>query len=252
MATVGTEQEASYLRRALELAEGGRGRVSPNPLVGAVLVRDGEVIGEGFHARARRPARRARGDRGLPRPRRRPGRLDHLRDPRALRPHGPPAALHRGDPRGRDLPRRLRVRGPDRQGLGPRAGDAPRRWRRGRARRRLGGERRPASQPALPQARPHRPPARHLQGGDVARRPRRVPDRRLTLDLERREPRARPPLARRVRRRRRRHRHGARRRPAADRPDRGRRAASPPGSSSTPAPGCRSNPRWSTRSTRRR
>jgi diaminohydroxyphosphoribosylaminopyrimidine deaminase/5-amino-6-(5-phosphoribosylamino)uracil reductase len=32
------------------LAEGGRGRVSPNPLVGAVLVRDGEVIGEGFHA----------------------------------------------------------------------------------------------------------------------------------------------------------------------------------------------------------
>ncbi|HEX5820917.1 MAG TPA: bifunctional diaminohydroxyphosphoribosylaminopyrimidine deaminase/5-amino-6-(5-phosphoribosylamino)uracil reductase RibD [Solirubrobacterales bacterium] len=50
MATVSTEQEAAYLRRALELAEGGRGRVSPNPLVGAVIVRDGEVIGEGFHA----------------------------------------------------------------------------------------------------------------------------------------------------------------------------------------------------------
>jgi diaminohydroxyphosphoribosylaminopyrimidine deaminase/5-amino-6-(5-phosphoribosylamino)uracil reductase len=50
MATVSTEQEASYLRRALKLAEGGRGRVSPNPLVGAVLVRDGEVVGEGFHA----------------------------------------------------------------------------------------------------------------------------------------------------------------------------------------------------------
>jgi diaminohydroxyphosphoribosylaminopyrimidine deaminase / 5-amino-6-(5-phosphoribosylamino)uracil reductase len=48
--TVGTEKEASYLRRALELAEGGRGRVSPNPLVGAVIVRDGEMIGEGFHA----------------------------------------------------------------------------------------------------------------------------------------------------------------------------------------------------------
>jgi diaminohydroxyphosphoribosylaminopyrimidine deaminase / 5-amino-6-(5-phosphoribosylamino)uracil reductase len=48
--TVGTEQEASYLRRALELAEGGRGRVSPNPLVGAVLVRHDSVIGEGFHA----------------------------------------------------------------------------------------------------------------------------------------------------------------------------------------------------------
>ncbi len=39
-----------HLRRALELAEGGRGRVSPNPLVGAILVRDGETIGEGFHA----------------------------------------------------------------------------------------------------------------------------------------------------------------------------------------------------------
>jgi diaminohydroxyphosphoribosylaminopyrimidine deaminase / 5-amino-6-(5-phosphoribosylamino)uracil reductase len=38
------------MRRALELAERGRGRVSPNPLVGAVVVRDGEVIGEGFHA----------------------------------------------------------------------------------------------------------------------------------------------------------------------------------------------------------
>jgi diaminohydroxyphosphoribosylaminopyrimidine deaminase / 5-amino-6-(5-phosphoribosylamino)uracil reductase len=44
----GTDQ--AHLRRALELAEGGRGRVSPNPLVGAVVVRDGEVLGEGFHA----------------------------------------------------------------------------------------------------------------------------------------------------------------------------------------------------------
>jgi diaminohydroxyphosphoribosylaminopyrimidine deaminase / 5-amino-6-(5-phosphoribosylamino)uracil reductase len=50
MATLSTEQEASHLRRALELAEGGRGRVSPNPLVGAVLVGDDGVIGEGFHA----------------------------------------------------------------------------------------------------------------------------------------------------------------------------------------------------------
>ena len=50
IATVSTEQDASHLRRALELAEGGRGYVSPNPMVGAVLVRDGDVIGEGFHA----------------------------------------------------------------------------------------------------------------------------------------------------------------------------------------------------------
>ncbi|MFP4058331.1 MAG: bifunctional diaminohydroxyphosphoribosylaminopyrimidine deaminase/5-amino-6-(5-phosphoribosylamino)uracil reductase RibD [Candidatus Brocadiia bacterium] len=37
--------------RALELAEQGRGCVEPNPLVGAVLVRQGRIVGEGFHAR---------------------------------------------------------------------------------------------------------------------------------------------------------------------------------------------------------
>ena len=37
------------MRRALELAERGWGRVSPNPLVGCVLVRDGLVVGEGWH-----------------------------------------------------------------------------------------------------------------------------------------------------------------------------------------------------------
>jgi diaminohydroxyphosphoribosylaminopyrimidine deaminase / 5-amino-6-(5-phosphoribosylamino)uracil reductase len=50
LATVDTELQEAHMRRALELAEGGRGRVSPNPLVGAVLARDEEVIGEGFHA----------------------------------------------------------------------------------------------------------------------------------------------------------------------------------------------------------
>ena len=37
------------MRRALELAERGRGYVEPNPLVGAVIVRDGQVVGEGWH-----------------------------------------------------------------------------------------------------------------------------------------------------------------------------------------------------------
>ncbi len=45
-----TAEDRAHLKRALELAESGRGRVTPNPLVGAVVVRDGEVIGEGFHA----------------------------------------------------------------------------------------------------------------------------------------------------------------------------------------------------------
>jgi diaminohydroxyphosphoribosylaminopyrimidine deaminase / 5-amino-6-(5-phosphoribosylamino)uracil reductase len=48
--SVSTEQDAPHLRRALDLAEGGRGRVSPNPLVGALLARGDRVIGEGFHA----------------------------------------------------------------------------------------------------------------------------------------------------------------------------------------------------------
>jgi diaminohydroxyphosphoribosylaminopyrimidine deaminase/5-amino-6-(5-phosphoribosylamino)uracil reductase len=42
------------MERAVALAEGGRGRVSPNPMVGAVLVRDGRVVGEGFHRAAGR------------------------------------------------------------------------------------------------------------------------------------------------------------------------------------------------------
>ena len=46
-----TDTDALFLARAIELAEGGRGHVSPNPLVGALVVRDGEVLGEGFHAR---------------------------------------------------------------------------------------------------------------------------------------------------------------------------------------------------------
>ncbi len=41
----------SWMQRALELAERGRGHVEPNPLVGAVVVRDGVLVGEGWHQR---------------------------------------------------------------------------------------------------------------------------------------------------------------------------------------------------------
>src|SRR5690242_3300722 len=40
-----------WMRRALDLAECGRGWVEPNPLVGAVIVRDGRMVGEGWHRR---------------------------------------------------------------------------------------------------------------------------------------------------------------------------------------------------------
>ena len=43
------QTDKAHLARAIELAEGGRGRTSPNPLVGAVVVKDGAVLGEGFH-----------------------------------------------------------------------------------------------------------------------------------------------------------------------------------------------------------
>ena len=46
-----TSDDARYMRRALALAERGWGQTAPNPMVGAVVVRDGEIVGEGFHAR---------------------------------------------------------------------------------------------------------------------------------------------------------------------------------------------------------
>ena len=44
-----TDTDREHLARAIELAERGFGRTSPNPVVGAVVVRDGEVVGEGWH-----------------------------------------------------------------------------------------------------------------------------------------------------------------------------------------------------------
>ena len=47
---IGAEATERFMRRAIELAERGRGLTSPNPMVGAVVVApDGEVVGEGFH-----------------------------------------------------------------------------------------------------------------------------------------------------------------------------------------------------------
>lgn len=43
--------DEGFMRRALRLARKGAGRVSPNPLVGAVIVKNGRIIGEGWHQR---------------------------------------------------------------------------------------------------------------------------------------------------------------------------------------------------------
>ena len=43
--------EEKYMRRAIELAKKGEGWTSPNPMVGAVIVKNGRIIGEGWHER---------------------------------------------------------------------------------------------------------------------------------------------------------------------------------------------------------
>ncbi|HEV8671436.1 MAG TPA: bifunctional diaminohydroxyphosphoribosylaminopyrimidine deaminase/5-amino-6-(5-phosphoribosylamino)uracil reductase RibD [Candidatus Limnocylindria bacterium] len=50
-----TDDDTRYMRRALRLAARAAGRTSPNPMVGAVVVRDGEIVGEGYHHAAGEP-----------------------------------------------------------------------------------------------------------------------------------------------------------------------------------------------------
>src|SRR3954469_295440 len=45
------DDDRAYMRRALDLARRGWGQTAPNPMVGAVVVRDGTIVGEGFHER---------------------------------------------------------------------------------------------------------------------------------------------------------------------------------------------------------
>src|SRR5438067_7363056 len=61
-------EHQAFMRRALDLARNGWGQTAPNPMVGAVVVRDGHIVGEGFHVRYGEPhaevvALRAAGDR---------------------------------------------------------------------------------------------------------------------------------------------------------------------------------------------
>jgi len=48
-------EDEKWMKKALRLAKRGRGRTSPNPMVGAVLVKKGRVIGEGYHQKAGEP-----------------------------------------------------------------------------------------------------------------------------------------------------------------------------------------------------
>lgn len=49
-----TAQDVVYMQMALELAEKGQFTTTPNPSVGCVLVKDGIIVGRGFHVKAGR------------------------------------------------------------------------------------------------------------------------------------------------------------------------------------------------------
>ena len=49
------DRDAFYMRRACRLAERALGNTTPNPIVGAVIVKDGVILGEGFHTKAGNP-----------------------------------------------------------------------------------------------------------------------------------------------------------------------------------------------------
>ena len=42
-------EDIQFMQQAIALAKKGKGHVNPNPLVGAVLVKDGTIIGKGYH-----------------------------------------------------------------------------------------------------------------------------------------------------------------------------------------------------------
>lgn len=52
---VGTPFDRAMMQRCIQLARRALGRTTPNPLVGSVIVRDGEIVGEGFHPAAGQP-----------------------------------------------------------------------------------------------------------------------------------------------------------------------------------------------------
>ena len=83
-----------YMRQALALARLAQGQVSPNPAVGALIVKDGEIVGQGYtqppgSSHAEIVALHQAGEKSA-------GRLN-VRHPRTVLPLRPHPALHRSD-----------------------------------------------------------------------------------------------------------------------------------------------------------
>ena len=158
--------DAHYMRKALALAERGRGRTSPNPMVGALVVDDdGVIVGRGAHQAAGGPHAEviALEDAG----RRRAGATLYctLEPCSHIGRTGPcaPAVV-----RGRHPPRRDRDRGSQSARRRPRAGLPARARRRGDGRRRGGGG--GAAERGLPHHDAPGPAARDPEGGGQPRR----------------------------------------------------------------------------------
>ena len=140
-----------HLARSIELAEGGRGRTHPNPMVGAVVVKDGAVLGEGFHTayggpHAEREALAACGDADT-----QGSTLYVSLEPcchQGKTPACTDAILEAGIARVV-----VASDDPTEKASGRGLGHPARRGRRGQRRRRRAGRARPPAQPALPQAR---------------------------------------------------------------------------------------------------
>ena len=171
------DTDAELMRRALALAATARRRTPPNPWVGCLLVRDGEVVGEGATQPPGGPHAEVEALRAAGRPGTRRHRLRHARALLAPRPHA--SVRRRADRRGRG-PGRRRHRGPGPQRA--RAGHrAPARTRRHRRRRR--GSRGGVTPPRpVPRASRARALVRRTEDGDQPRRSERRARRFVTLD----------------------------------------------------------------------
>jgi diaminohydroxyphosphoribosylaminopyrimidine deaminase/5-amino-6-(5-phosphoribosylamino)uracil reductase len=216
-----TETDHEHLTRAIDLAERGVGSVSPNPVVGAVVVKDDRVLGEGWHEEYGGPhaevnAIASAGDADL-----QGATLYVSLEPCCHRGQQPPctdAILAAGigrvvvasdDPTEKASGRGLGILRDEGVQVDLAGGE-------------LAARARQQNQAFRKHARTGRPwvlfkSAMSLDGKVATK------DGRLEVDLQRGQPARRPPLARLVRRGGRRHRHGPGRRSAADRPDRRRR-----------------------------
>ena len=113
--------DTHFMRLALRLARRGQGTTSPNPMVGAVLVKSGKIIGRGWHGSAGGPHAEIEALRDAQRQGHNPKGATLYVTLEPCSTHGPHAALHGCHHRGRHQTRGRRRNGPEsetlRQGL---------------------------------------------------------------------------------------------------------------------------------------